>query len=171
MVLAIRADAEWDAEVFVNILSHHPVSIAATYLNSYWFLTSCTIVCSMILFRLLPAQQCVSVPASVPGLHAADPRGRPASRPPCCRAGQDGSLRERQPGHVCHHRQVNLCFSVLTGWLGTTSSLFRPAVYFCWVYSTVPHTLWCDQTEDLFIYFFRFRVDWECRATLVVKKL
>lgn len=62
--------------------------------------------CVFCLFRLFFKNQSISHPALVPGLHAAHSGWRSAGWPNRSGAGKNGSLRERQPRHVCHHWQV-----------------------------------------------------------------
>lgn len=56
--------------------------------------------------RVLPALGLSAAAALLPGLHADDPHRRPRGRPARSGAGPHGLLRQRQPGHVCHRRQV-----------------------------------------------------------------
>ena len=85
---------------------------------TFFLLSSC---------RLLPAYQHAPCPALLPGLYAADPRGRPARWPGGCRARQHGNLWECQPGYVCHHRQV-IFYTIYTipllSWLIQTRLFF-----------------------------------------------
>lgn len=58
------------------------------------------------LLRVPPALVLSASAALLPGLHADDPHRRPRGRPACSGAGPSGLLRQRQPGHVRHRRQV-----------------------------------------------------------------
>ena len=61
-----------------------------------------------ILSRLLPTDALPPHAAILPGLHASHSIGRSTCRSARGGEGRGRGLRECEPGHVCHHRQVRV---------------------------------------------------------------